>query len=559
MNKSFSLDLQDKAIDDINFCISFLALSKNPLIKRKGFFDDFYVSIDTQNISFNANTFYLDHEVSFKNAIGSIRECKQDETGIKVVVQFYKDIEESNNAFLKYKNGLSNSVSVGFGDCVIEEKEKIDGLPHYHIKSGEIVELSAVWKGADPNAVISAYKLSKDKELNKTIGDKMIKENNYNDDLAQIIELGKIANASEKALEAIEHKVSFKDFSLSLIKDKNINQSMVKKDVNREFNFSLANYALGIATGKEVGEVELKSGTNGLIISNDYLKRFEDSVSEVAPKTTKSSDDGSGGFIPEYYRGDRFIEQVFAESNLLSLCDVLSGLKGTLKIPRDTSNIKAYWVKEGDKTTTSNISADSINLAPHTIKAKVPITRQMLYNMSPLTLESFIITSMRRAIKLRLEEDLLYGDGSEETPITGIFNISGVQSIENYFAETNYKKTLEFGGKLSGANLSLSNTHFATNSKGMIHLQSTHYDDKNNDKYLLNERATYLAGYKYFMNNLIKDNNAIFGDFKNIIIGTWNNLQIQALKDDEGDLVFTGFYDIGMAVKRVNAFVIAKS
>ena len=92
----------------------------------------------------------------------------------------------------------------------------------------------------------------------------------------------------------------------------------------------------------------------------------------------------------------------------------------------------------------------------------------------------------------------------------------------------------------------------------MIHLQSTHYDS-DSDKYLLNERATYLAGYKFVMNNLVQDNHALFGDFNNVLIGTWGGLQVQALKDDEGDLIFTGFYDVGMELKRANAFVVAKS
>ena len=92
----------------------------------------------------------------------------------------------------------------------------------------------------------------------------------------------------------------------------------------------------------------------------------------------------------------------------------------------------------------------------------------------------------------------------------------------------------------------------------MIHLQSTHYDESS-EKYLLNEKATYVAGYQYFMNNLIKDNHAIFGDYSNVLVGTWGGLQVQALKDDEGDLIFTGFYDVGMELKRANAFVIAKS
>lgn len=567
--KTFALTLSDSIFNDEDCIISFTALSANPLIKRRGFFgDEFYISIDTSKVEFKATTFYLDHNVSFENAIGKIIEFKRDDFGnLKVKVQFFKDLEESANAFKKYKLGLSNSVSVGFGDYEIEEKEKIDNLPHYHIKSGEIVELSAVWQGADPNAIISNYtkeiNMPLNQNLNNNEGDNMnkeileLQEKLKNQELrkeeeAQILELGNIANEPKKALDAIASGMSYKDFSFSLLQNNNnLNQSPRKQEAKNDICFSLANYALSVANGERVGEIEFKQGKNGLEIPSEYYARFSN-------EQVKSIDATSAGYIPEYYRSDKFIESVFVESNILSLCDKMTGLVGTIKVPRGNSQIKAYWVKEGEKTTTSKFGADSITLSPNTLKAKVLITRQML-GMTPFALESYIINEIKRAIRIRLEEDLLYGEKSDDCPISGIFNTSGVQSISDYFTDTNYKKTLEFGGKLTDANLSIANTHFVTNSKGMIHLQSTRYDDKDNVRFLLDERASYIAGYKYIMNNLLQDNHAIFGDFKNVLVGTWGGLQVQALKDDEGDLIFTGFYDVGMELKRANSFVIAKS
>ncbi|TLD97663.1 phage major capsid protein [Helicobacter jaachi] len=553
--KNFSIDLHKKAINESDYTISFVALSEKPLIRRTGVLGDFYISIDTRNVIFNAKTFYLDHNVSFANAIGNIIEVKREGGDIKVKVQFHKDIEESKNAFIKYKKGLSNSVSVGFGETHIEELEPFNDCPHYFIKSGEVVELSAVWQGADPNAIIKEFAQQHTQGVFMPTQEQNIthaqgSQAQDTQESARIIELALACKQYEKGLSAIAQNMSYFEFSKSLLQEGSFTQnSMSKEPKERQLCFSLSNYAHNVASGDNAREIELQSGVNGYVIDNAFLNRFE---------ATKSIDTTSTGFIPEYYREDKFIEQVFAQSSILSLCDKLTGLNGTLRIPRDTSDVKAYWVKEGEKTTTSKLSADSITLSPRTLKAKILITRQML-NMSPFALESFIIERLKLAIRLKLEEDLLYGGGSGDSdPITGIFNTSGVQSIENYFTDTNYKKTLEFGGKLSAANYSIADTHFATNSKGMVHLQATHYD-ADSDKYLLNERATYLAGYKYFMNNLIKDNHAIFGDFKNALVGTWGNLQVQALKDDEGDLVFTGFYDIGIELKRPNGFVIAKS
>ncbi|CCB80760.1 hypothetical protein HBZC1_17740 [Helicobacter bizzozeronii CIII-1] len=50
----------------------------------------------------------------------------------------------------------------------------------------------------------------------------------------------------------------------------------------------------------------------------------------------------------------------------------------------------------------------------------------------------------------------------------------------------------------------------------------------------------------------------MFGDFSNVILGTWNNLEVQALKNDEGDVVFTGFYDVAIGIKDPKRFVVTK-
>lgn len=125
--------------------ISFIALSKDNIHKRFDFFGEpFYLSVDTSGVKFNTKTLYKDHEVSFDNAIGEIIDFKFENKNIKVKVKFNDEVKESKDAYYKYKNNLSKSVSVGFGELKIKELEKINEIPHYEIYEGEIVELSAV-------------------------------------------------------------------------------------------------------------------------------------------------------------------------------------------------------------------------------------------------------------------------------------------------------------------------------------------------------------------------------------------------------------------------------
>ena len=72
--RNFSVNLgKNAAFDDEAKTISFIALSKNNLHKRVSFWgDEYYLSVDTSGVKFNAKTLYLDHDPTFANAIGAI-------------------------------------------------------------------------------------------------------------------------------------------------------------------------------------------------------------------------------------------------------------------------------------------------------------------------------------------------------------------------------------------------------------------------------------------------------------------------------------------------------
>lgn len=563
LEKTFSLKTKN-SIDEKNYTIAFIAISNKPILRKRLDGSKYYISINTNSMDFKAENFYLDHDVSFEKVIGKIERSKIDEEGnIKVIVKFYEDIKLSHEAFLKYKNNLCDCVSIGIGECEFKEVEPIDGIKHFCITKGEIIELSAVWKGADPRAKVSNFsKDSKENHLNQQSnikGELMQNPQTKEKEIKEILKLAEILGNPDLGIEAIKKDMNYEEFSNLMLKsskeNKGIKQNM--KDIGVDYNhameykkditYSLANYAKSVFSGKNIGEIEFKEGSNGYIIPNSFYSRFE---------VSKTQDNNA--IISTIIRTDKFIENLLAKSNILGMCDVLTGLSGNISIPKDTSYIQAYWVKEGESTTTSKITTDKINLTPATIKAKIKVTRQML-GMSAISLESYIIHGIQEAIKQKLELDLLYGEGNDASPIKGVFNIDGVNSISNFFTSINYENTLEFAAKIAQSNLNLENTCFLANSKTMTKLQTTPLDAQARNSYLLNQERDYLAGYRFIMNNLIKDNHIVFGDFKNIIVGAWGSLQVLATRDEEGDLTFTGFYDLAAGVKTEKAFVIAKS
>lgn len=553
----FKAVLADNAINDEAKTISFLALSHNNLHKRYSFFgDEYYLSVDLSGVKFEATTLYLDHDVSFENAIGKIIDTKLDDKGFKVIVQFNDEVSQSREAYAKFKAGFSDSVSVGFKNYELKECEPIDGIEHFEIKNGVINELSAVWQGADPNAKVANF--AKEQEKPKAVEQEIQKEDEKTefkaekkDETKEIIELAEILGKQAEALEAIKNKISFSEFSNKLKeqqqKTNDIKEFNIMKRENTQ-EFSLANIIknAGNASTADLGfEVEnyFNKSNGRFVLPPDFGARFNDSI------TTTTQ--GAGAIATEF-RDDLLIEEVKKESPLLSECSWLDGLSQRVEIPRNNSNITADFVEEGQSRDSENLSFDKIILEPHTLLATIRITRTMM-NMSAFGLESFTYKAMKFAIRKKLEEVILYGKGV----IKGIFEISGVPSIAGYMTAPTLEKTLSFGDTLENNNGNIANAKFALKNSDVSKLKAT-ARGVSNEKMLIEELGN-LQGYPYFTTQLIKSGDVVFGDFKDIFIGSFKGIELLTHNERGGDIILELYLDVDAKLAREKSFVISKT
>ncbi|EJP74236.1 phage major capsid protein [Campylobacter sp. FOBRC14] len=552
----FRAVLADNAINDEQKTISFLALSHNNLHKRSSFFgDEYYLSVDLSSVTFEATTLYLDHDVSFENAIGKIIDTKLDDKGFKVIVQFNDEVSQSREAYAKFKAGFSDSVSVGFKTYELKEREQIGGVEHYEIVNGVINELSAVWQGADPNAKVANF--AKEQEKPKLAEQEMQKEDENTefkaekkDETKEIIELAEILGKHAEAIEAIKNKMSFNEFS------KKIKEQQQKTNDIKEFNimkrentqdFSLAKIILSAGnTTADLGfEVEnyFNKSNGRFILPSDFGARFSDAITT----TTKAA-----GAISTDFRDDLLIEEVKAESPLLGECTWLDGLSQRVEIPRNNSNITADFVEEGQSRDSENLAFDKIILEPHTLLATIRITRTMM-NMSAFGLESFAYKAMKFAIRKKLEEAILYGKGV----IKGVFETSGVPSIAGYLTAPNLEKTLSFGDMLENNNGNIANAKFALKNSDVSKLKATQRG-VSNEKMLIEELGN-LQGYPYFTTQLIKSGDVVFGDFKDIFIGSFKGIELLTHNERGGDVILELYLDVDAKLAREKSFVISKT
>ncbi|WP_236860797.1 phage major capsid protein [Campylobacter porcelli] len=229
----------------------------------------------------------------------------------------------------------------------------------------------------------------------------------------------------------------------------------------------------------------------------------------------------------------------------------LENLSSNIDIPRDNSNIQAEFINEGASAAEQNTSFDTISLRPNTLSAKVTITRKMLL-MSSIDLENYVYTQMRTAIRRKLETQLFYG----KTIIKGIFEISGIPSIEGYLTAPTLAKTLEFSSKLYENEIDTTNVNFVLNGTSANTLRATSRENGTERKLL---EGNDLQGYNILQSFAIKNGDIIFGDFSKIFAGSFGSLEVMLRLVSGGSIEIEAFFEVDMKLAKESAFVVSKT
>lgn len=136
-----------------------------------------------------------------------------------------------------------------------------------------------------------------------------------------------------------------------------------------------------------------------------------------------------------------FIEVLRNRARVMQLgVTVLSGLVGSVDIPRQTGQSSTYWTTEGTNTTESEATFDKVSLQMRTIGTFSQISRNMLLQSTP-DIDMIVRADLIATMALGIDLACLSGSGSGGQP-TGIANTAGIGSVV---------------GGTNGANISIDN------------------------------------------------------------------------------------------------------
>lgn len=214
-----------------------------------------------------------------------------------------------------------------------------------------------------------------------------------------------------------------------------------------------------------------------------------------------------------------------------------TGLKGNIKIPRETNEATFVWETENSSADEFTLTYDAIDLSPHRLAGYTDISGQMLVQSEEIT-ESYLRSKISYGIGAALDTALLAGPTGGNSPV-GILNYSGVNvvSLGSSGGDMTYGALVAMIAAVLADNGEDGNSGFVMNTNGFAALARTPYQSSGVEgNFILKPGDSAFWGHKYVITNRIPSDltetttglsGMIFSsNWKSAIMATWGGVGI---------------------------------
>jgi HK97 family phage major capsid protein len=268
----------------------------------------------------------------------------------------------------------------------------------------------------------------------------------------------------------------------------------------------------------------------------------------------------------------QFIDLIRNRSAFLnSGLTMLSGLEGNVEIPKKLGSSQFYFVGENADVTNSKLTFGLVNMVPRTIGVRVPISRRMMIQASP-DVENLVRLDMAESVALGMDTSIGYGTGSNGQPL-GIINTSGIGSVTlgggsskafpaNVGGGTHdcgdWADYVDLETALSANNLDAGAMRYIMNSTVKGALKQTLRASAAGSDYIMTD-AGEVNGYPVVVSNQMQQNDVLFGNFADCVVGMWSGLDLlidPLTQSASGQVILTVHQDFDVAVRRPQSFAL---
>lgn len=315
----------------------------------------------------------------------------------------------------------------------------------------------------------------------------------------EILDLAALANAKDKAFDAIARGITIEQFRGELLESRGTDKPLVtppsqiglsEKEIK---NYSLSRYLLARAENNSAlapleweaahaaGEALKRAGfqlRNGTAMPFEIMNApIPNWVSERGrlvigadgryQRDLSTGSTGAGGAIVETaVLAPNFIELLRNAMMVRAMgATILSGLQGNIAIPRQTGATTAGWVAEAGAASESDMTFSQVAMSPKTVHAIQDFTRQLLLQGSP-DIEGLVRADLALVIALAIDLAALHGTGASNQP-TGLAATAGIGSVAGGTngAVPTWDNIVDLETQVANQNAAVDSLGYLTNSR----------------------------------------------------------------------------------------------
>lgn len=253
----------------------------------------------------------------------------------------------------------------------------------------------------------------------------------------------------------------------------------------------------------------------GILVPAEVLRTW-------GKRDLNTSDDA--GLVPQNYRPGDFIDALRNASSVMQAgATMLTGLSGTVKIPKKSAMASAGWFTEGSAASESEMTIGSVTMSPKTAGAYTDISRNMMMGANP-SIEALVRQDLADAIGLAIDLGALAGSGSSGQP-TGIKNTSGINNPTDFAAATpTWAEVVAMETAVAEDNALRGNLAYILPASMYGALKTT-AKATNQAIFVVDPDGT-INGYKAIVSNQVTSGDLYFGNFADLLVGMFGGLDI---------------------------------
>jgi HK97 family phage major capsid protein/HK97 family phage prohead protease len=267
---------------------------------------------------------------------------------------------------------------------------------------------------------------------------------------------------------------------------------------------------------------------------------------------------GAGGYLVET-QNMGFIEMLRNRSVAFRMgVRRLSGLNGSVTIPRQSAAATAYWLaNEATTITESQQTFVQMALTPKTVGAYTEISRQLLLQSSPGA-EGIVTDDLAQQVALAADLAVLNGSGASGQP-TGIISTAGIGAVTG--TSLGYPGILEFQSDVAGSNvMPMAGGYVTTPAVAALLMGRQRFTSTDTPLWDGNVWDGSVSGFRGMSSNQMPAANMLFGDWQEVVVGEWGVLEVEVnpyANFQAGIIGVRAIYSMDVGVRRPFAFSLA--